>query len=261
MEARTIHVDVTARGDVPDTATERARDRVAALAGTVKGPVLGARVVLTAERNPRQARPARAEGEVDLAGHRVRARVAAPTMPAAVDALADHLRDQLQRFADRVQDGARRGAEAAPGEWFRGAWSPPRPEYLPRPPAEREIIRRKSFALASQTIPQAVADMAALDHDFFLFCDAATDCDAVIYRRDDGGLGVIAPYESAPRADDAGIVHEPSRYSEPLDLEAARSQMDALDHRFLFFVNAATGRGAVLYLRYDGHYGLIEPAA
>jgi hypothetical protein len=37
--------------------------------------------------------------------------------------------------------------------------------------------------------------------------------------------------------------------------------MDALDHRFLYFTDAETGRGCVLYLRYDGHYGLIEPAA
>ena len=35
--------------------------------------------------------------------------------------------------------------------------------------------------------------------------------------------------------------------------------MNAVGHRFLFFENAATGRGSVLYRRYDGHYGLIEP--
>jgi hypothetical protein len=28
----------------------------------------------------------------------------------------------------------------------------------------------------------------------------------------------------------------------------------------LFFVNAATGRGNVIYHRYNGHYGLITPA-
>jgi hypothetical protein len=37
--------------------------------------------------------------------------------------------------------------------------------------------------------------------------------------------------------------------------------MDELNHRFLFFVNAQTGRGSVIYLRYDGHYGLIEPSS
>jgi hypothetical protein len=28
----------------------------------------------------------------------------------------------------------------------------------------------------------------------------------------------------------------------------------------LFFVNAGTGRGNLIYYRYDGHYGLIAPA-
>jgi hypothetical protein len=29
---------------------------------------------------------------------------------------------------------------------------------------------------------------------------------------------------------------------------------------FLLYADAATGRGRVLYRRYDGHYGLIQPA-
>jgi hypothetical protein len=28
----------------------------------------------------------------------------------------------------------------------------------------------------------------------------------------------------------------------------------------LFFVNSETGRGNLIYHRYDGHYGFIEPA-
>jgi len=36
-------------------------------------------------------------------------------------------------------------------------------------------------------------------------------------------------------------------------------EMNAVGHRFPFFENAATGRGSVVYRRYDGHYGLIEP--
>lgn len=56
-------------------------------------------------------------------------------------------------------------------------------------------------------------------------------------------------------------MREQSRYSEPVALDDAISEMDALNHRFLFFTDRATRRGAVLYLRYDGHYGLIEPAS
>jgi hypothetical protein len=28
----------------------------------------------------------------------------------------------------------------------------------------------------------------------------------------------------------------------------------------VFFIDAATGRGSVVYHRYDGHYGLLVPA-
>jgi hypothetical protein len=37
--------------------------------------------------------------------------------------------------------------------------------------------------------------------------------------------------------------------------------MDLLNHRFLYFIDADDGRGRVLYLRHDGNYGLVEPAA
>ena len=33
------------------------------------------------------------------------------------------------------------------------------------------------------------------------------------------------------------------------------------DEPFVFYLDGATGRGAVVYRRYDGHYGLIEPVS
>jgi ribosome-associated translation inhibitor RaiA len=258
---RRMHVDVTRRGDVPDAALEAAREKVGALDRVVKGPVLEAHVVLTQEPNPRVAMPARAEGEVDLAGHPVRGRVAAATMPAAVDALAEHLQRQLRRYVDRVQDASRSPAEAAPGEWFHGAWTPPRPAYVDRPPEERRIVRRKTFAVDPETLWEAAAELAALDHDFLLFRHRDTGADAVLYRRDDGRLEVIAPSGTAAPADIDGVAWTASRFSEPIDVDTARAEMDVLSHRFLFFVNRASGRGNVIYLRYDGHYGVLEPAA
>jgi hypothetical protein len=38
------------------------------------------------------------------------------------------------------------------------------------------------------------------------------------------------------------------------------AEMNVLNHRFMYFTNAASDRGNVIYMRYDGHYGLIEPA-
>ena len=43
-------------------------------------------------------------------------------------------------------------------------------------------------------------------------------------------------------------------------LDEAIDQLVLADLPFVFSVDADTGRGTVLYLRYDGHYGLVEPA-
>jgi hypothetical protein len=56
------------------------------------------------------------------------------------------------------------------------------------------------------------------------------------------------------------LVVEPSPYSEPLTLDQARTELEARDLRFLFFVDAEEARPKVLYLRHDGDYGLVEPA-
>ena len=42
--------------------------------------------------------------------------------------------------------------------------------------------------------------------------------------------------------------------------EDAAMEMDALGHDFYVFRNVDTDQVAVIYLREDGHYGVIEPA-
>lgn len=254
----TVNVDVITHGNVDAEEVEAARRQIAALEDAIATRILSARVVLTNEPNPRIEQPARAEGELNLQGTPIHARVSAETMQRAVHDLAKRLEANAHRFAQRITTRRRRPAEPAEGEWFHGAWSGPRPEHYPRPPGERELIRRKSFTAGPLTEEQAAADRAALDHDFYLFEDADTGVDAVLYRRDDGHLGIIEPPAAGPPPFDRGPVREVSRYSEPIALQAAVEEMAELNHRFLFFIDADSGRGAVIYLRYDGHYGLIE---
>jgi putative sigma-54 modulation protein len=42
--------------------------------------------------------------------------------------------------------------------------------------------------------------------------------------------------------------------------EDAAMEMEALGHDFYMFLNAETNVVSVLYLRQDGHYGMLEPA-
>lgn len=256
-----IDVDITTRGTVSAEERSRASERLANLDHWVPDPVLGARAVLIYEPNPRVERRARAEAEIDVNGRLVCGRVAAATMGQAIGDLADQLERQLQGFSERRARMRRRAPESAAGEWRHGAWRAPRPDYFPRPGEERELIRRKTFALEPLDPLQAVVEMLDLDHDFYLFRDAHTGADAVVYRRDDERMGLIDHVGTHERqAADDGLVHERSRLAGPIELDAAISEMNLLSHRFMFFLDASTGRGNVIYMRCDGHYGLIEPA-
>lgn len=257
-----MDVRVTGRGHVPSPLHEEARRKIGSLDQVIAAPILDAHVVLTQEENPRIERPARAEAEIDINGHVVRGRVAEADMHRAVDQLAEHLRGQIRRYVEGRITAHRRASQPAPGEWRHRQWSPPRPGYLPRPAEERELVRRKAFALGAMAPGEAAELMQDLDHDFLLFRDSGTDADAVLYLRDDGRLGVIAPAGTElPETPGDGVTYEESRFSEPITVHTAVAEMNELNHRFLYFVNAETGRGSVIYLRYDGHYGLIEAAA
>jgi ribosomal subunit interface protein len=255
-----IEVEVTLRGQVPDGAREHAEEKIGALDRLVEVPVLGARVVLHQEANPRIERPARAEGEIDLNGPVIRASVADIDATGAINQLAQRLERQLRSFVDRRKDRARRPAERAAGEWRHADFSLGRPDYFPRPAEEREIVRRKTFATDPISPVEAANEMELLDHDFYLFTEVGSGVDAVAYHRDDGRLGVIGPSGVGWSGESDGIVHEESRMDGPTALEDAVAEMNVLNHRFLYFTNADTGRGNVIYVRYDGHYGLIEPA-
>lgn len=257
-----IDVSVTARGSVSQEDKRLVEERLSRLDRLVPDPVLAARVMLRDESNPSLERPARAEAELDVNGRLLCGRVAAPTMPQAIAELDESLKRQLKDFSERRQRRQRQSPQAQEGQWRHGSWSARRPVYLRRPPAERELVRRKTFAVQPLQPPEAVIEMLDLDHGFYLFRDALTDADAVVYERDDGEIGLIeqpdavTPSTRSPN----GLVHEVSRFAESIDLDDAIAEMNILNHRFMFFVNADSGRGNVVYMRYDGHYGLIEPA-
>lgn len=255
-------MEVTTRGAVSSEEVDRASSVLAGLDRYVPDPVFGARVMLRWEPNPRLERPARAEAELDVNGRLVCSRVAAAAMPQAIGELAERLERQLRDFGDRRERMRRRLSHPEDGAWQHGESRASRLPYFPRPVAERELIRRKTFALEPLDPLQAVDEMLDLDHDFYLFRDAGSGADAVVHRREDGHIGLLGDLGGEARElEREGLVYERSWHSEPLALPAAISEMDELSHRFMFFVDAHTGRGNVIYMRYDGNYGLIEPAA
>ncbi|MFF5258164.1 sigma 54 modulation/S30EA ribosomal C-terminal domain-containing protein [Actinomadura viridis] len=259
---RTIpDVMVGTRGEVPRWATEMARDRVAAALGLAPEPVLFARVRLEVSPDPAVARRATCQVNADVNGRLVRVQVAAAGLRESIDLAHDRLRGRLERIGRNWE--AVRGARPKPGpnEWRHGAEPAHRPDYYPRPAAEREIVRHKAYALERQSVDEAVFDMDMMDYDFSLFTDVATGQDSVVYRSGDGyRLAQAEP--PAERADPVAVPLTVSpQPAARLDEAEAIERLEMSGQPFVFFVDRATGRGRVLYHRYDGHYGLIVPVA
>jgi putative sigma-54 modulation protein len=53
------------------------------------------------------------------------------------------------------------------------------------------IVKVKQFEMKPMTPEEATLQMELLGHDFFLFTNADTGSAAVVYRRNDGDIGLI----------------------------------------------------------------------
>lgn len=253
-------VVVFARGNVSDDDRAYAQRKIERVEDLAPGPVLFARVELTAHSDPARARPAFAKAELDVDGRVVRAHAAATTVVEAVDALEARLRERLERTAHREEAKHLRFRGEDEHEWRHGQYSPPRPQYFPRPVEEREIVRRKSFALQPMTPDEAAFDLELLDHDFYLFTNLETGEDNVIVRAGPSEYELLEPAATCSLTDTAAVIRHSSFRPVAMTIDEAREVLDLSDRPFVFFLDPDNGRGHVLYRRYDGHYGLISPA-
>jgi len=245
-----IEVVVQTHGDVNRWEREYARDKIDRLRGMVGAPVLFARVDLRRFTDPARERPVDAKASVDVNGRLVRAHVAADTVTEAVDLLDARLRERLARLHGR--DEAR--VHSAPRPPVHAV----RPAFAVLPAEEREVVAHKSFAVGEQTVDEAVFDLELLDHDFFLFRNAATGEDNVVARVDDG-YELFEPRIRCPLADVVESVRHSPVSPPVVHLDEAMEILDLGDLPFVFFVDPDDGRGRVCYRRYDGHYGMIVP--
>jgi ribosome-associated translation inhibitor RaiA len=249
-----IDVDLHVGDGVPRDQAEEARERLASLGAYTDEPVLSARLTL---RRTGQVPPYAADASMLLDGRLLAAHATGRRVLQAADEVVERLRRQLLRV--KGADVALRNEPRTIAAALRSLPIPDnRSVAQPKPPEEREIIRRRPYSSIPLSTVDAVAELLDLDVLFHLFLHARTDEWVVVHRRDDDWVGLIHPQGSVLADEGDIVVPQPSRYSEPLSLETARAEMDVLNHRFLYFTGA-DGRGRVLYLRHDGDYGLVEP--
>jgi hypothetical protein len=249
---------VQTRGNVDPRDVVYVRGKVAAAMQHARDPVLLARARLTHLSDPALERPDVAQANLDVNGRMVRAQVAGPTMHEAVDALHDRLLERVERIAGDWE--AIRGARPGPAEEWRHQTPPAqRPPYFPRPPEDRQIVRHKAFAVARETVEEAAFDMDLLDYGFHLFTEEGSGLDTVLYRTPDGlRMAQVEPRPELVTPGETPVSTSPHP-APTLTIDQAIAHLELMDWPFVFFRDAGTGRGSVLYHRYDGDYGLIVP--
>ena len=103
------------------------------------------------------------------------------SIDAAVATIEGQIRKNKTRLARRIrQDAFVRSPEVT-------SFAPDEPEE-----GEFEIVRTKRFAIKPMTREEAILQMNLLEHTFFAFKDEeANGAFAVVYKRNDGGYGLI----------------------------------------------------------------------
>jgi putative sigma-54 modulation protein len=141
---------------------------------------------LAVEKNPSIADNNVAEATIWTKGPVLRAREASGDMRASIDQLVEKLERQVTRYRTRGRDRRRRAARAASAATAEQQ-TPLADE------AETEIVKTKQFALNPLSPEEAVLQLELVGHDFFVFRNASSEAVNVVYRRRDGGYGLIEP--------------------------------------------------------------------
>ena len=136
-------------------------------------------VVFSVEKNRNNV-----ELTVRGAGTWFRAHESTSDMFASIDAAVGTIEGQIRKNKTRLARRLRQDAFVRTVEETSFA--------AEEPEEELSIVRVKQFRFAPMTREEAVLQMNLLEHNFFAFRDADNgDTFAVVYRRNDGGYGVI----------------------------------------------------------------------
>ena len=121
-------------------------------------------------------------------GHHVRCKVSAPDGFAAVDLAVEKLEHQLHKLKTKLLKRTHSNGKRANGNGSAPTTDASRDDDADARP---RIVKTKAFQIKPMTPEEAILQMDLMGHDFFFFTNADTERAAVVYRRDDGDVGLI----------------------------------------------------------------------
>ena len=112
----------------------------------------------------------------------------APDIKKAFDQALKNLERQIKRHNSYLTDRAQLKTHDI-------SFGLPGSETEPPVPPQEDIVKVKRFPLRPMSAKEATMQMDLLDHEFFLFRNAESGVVNVVYKRKDGGYGLIEPAE------------------------------------------------------------------
>ncbi|HZG16429.1 MAG TPA: sigma 54 modulation/S30EA ribosomal C-terminal domain-containing protein [Candidatus Bathyarchaeia archaeon] len=109
-----------------------------------------------------------------------RAEESSEDMYASVDLVTDKLNRMIRKYKDRLESQNRK-ATAQPFET-----TPVREEE-----ESVQLVRIKKFEYKPMDVEEAIMQMDLIGHTFFIFTNAENGQVNVVYKRNDGGYGLI----------------------------------------------------------------------
>jgi len=139
---------------------------------------------LSVEKNPSIAANQVAEATVWTKGPTLRVTEASSDMKASIDQLTEKLLRQVTQYRSKRRDKQLRGNGSPPG----GPMNiPDEDETSP------QIVKTKQFSVKPMSSEEAALQLELVGHDFFVFRSDESGEVNVIYRRRNGGYGLIEP--------------------------------------------------------------------
>ena len=102
-------------------------------------------------------------------------------MRGAIDAAVNFIERRIRKNKTRLAKNLRPDAVA--------------PEFEVAEETDYELVRTKRFAVKPMSTEEAILQMNLLDHAFYVFRSMETNAVCVVYRRNNGGYGLIETEE------------------------------------------------------------------
>ena len=183
--------------EVSDSLRVMAEEKIGSLGRFVEG-LDTAEVHFWEHKNPRIADKEVCEVTIEGHGHHVRCKVQAPDGFQAVDKAYDKLEHQLHKLKTKLSRRNQGRPKAHKKVDALGAVAIAEPAVLDEDIEVDEtteeaprIVKAKRFAIHPMTAEEAAERMQLVGHGFFFFTNVETSRAAVVYRRDDGDVGLI----------------------------------------------------------------------